>query len=67
MIIGTAILVFSLLFYFFVSSAILYHIIRYSPDPKGKFSLIGVYLGVSVALIIFVIAAFAGIDWGEID
>jgi len=66
MIIGTLILVFSLLFYFTVSSAILYHVIRYSPDSKNKFYLTVVYLGVSALLIAGAIIAFVMIDWEEI-
>lgn len=53
-----------LLFIFFsVSSAILYHIWRYSPEKNRAIVLISVYTGVSIILLFFVIISYLGIDW----
>ena len=59
-------LVFLLLFFFSVSSAIIYHLWRYSPERNRAVVLIAVYSVVSVVLLIAAISAYASVDWEKI-
>jgi len=54
-----------ILVFFSVSSAIIYHIFRYSPEKKSSLVLIAVYGGVSLILIIAAFSAYVSIDWKE--
>jgi len=62
-----AIILFSLilLVFFLISAAIIYHLVRYSPEKDKTFLSIGVYVTVSVILLIFSVANFSAIDWKD--
>jgi hypothetical protein len=56
-------LIFLLFIFFSVSSAIIYHIWRYSPEKNRSVVLIIVYVAVSITLLIASISAYVSIDW----
>ncbi len=60
---GIIILVLVLLSFFLLSSAIVYHLWRYSPEKKQAVTLIFIYLAVSAFLVFFLFVSFSKINW----
>jgi len=63
-----AIILFALILIIFllISAAVVYHLIRYSPEKDKAAMLIGVYIVISLILLFFSITAFGQIDWKEL-
>jgi len=66
MIIGTILLILTLSVYFLISAAIIYHLVRYSPEKNRSILLIGIYIAVSFILLIITTVSFFRIDWNNL-
>lgn len=55
-----------LLVFFSVSAAIIFHLLRYSPEEGKSTLLISVYVAVSFILLILSVTAFFRIDWDNL-
>lgn len=61
--IGLLILILVLVSFFLLSSAIIYHLWRYSPERKQAVVLIILYIVISLILISFFLLSFNRINW----